>query len=96
MLASDNDALDTLDRAERNVDDRKTLWRCLSVYDMSDDYEAFCQWLHLDSTHPDVERLYEIVHQAYAEAWKRYGWTQLQMMIRIGWQGLYSNRWMIA
>jgi hypothetical protein len=83
-------AYDALDLAETNDNERKTLWRMLSAYQLTGSYEEFCSWLGLQ-INDRTQTLYDLAHHSYAAAWDRYGWERLQVMCRIGWNGLYLN-----
>jgi hypothetical protein len=84
------EAMDAFDRAEVNEDERKTLWRLLAAYQLTNDYREFCSWLGLQ-INEKTEALYGLAHACYVVGWNRYGWEKLQSMCDIGWNGLYLN-----
>jgi len=86
----ETEARNWLYRADRDIEERKTLWRALSAYDMCDGYLDFCSYLGMRLGRRS-ELFYDTLHACYALAWKTYGWDQLQRMIRIGWNGLYLH-----
>ncbi len=91
----DEDAYDTLRRAEQDEDERRLLWRSLAVYhhvDWEDHYLRYCAFLGLNAETEEAERVYTLTHFAYAAAWRKYGWDVLQTMIRIGWGAALRKR----
>jgi hypothetical protein len=90
MLKVEEDVLETLVKAKTDNQERKTLWRCLSAYDLTNSYEEFCAWLRIKDNQ-EAEDLYATTHMAFITIWREHGWEKLQTMIRIGWQGLYLN-----
>jgi hypothetical protein len=84
------EAQDAFDRAEADESERKVLWRLLAAYQLNDTYESFCSWLGLQ-LNEQTEALYKLTHACYVVGWNRYGWDRLQVMCKIGWNGLYLN-----
>ena len=87
------EAIDALDRAEADNAERKVLWRMLAAYQMFPSYTDFCDRLGLRYSKKESQFLYDLSRTSYTAAWQRYGWTRLQVMCRIGWNGLYLNDW---
>jgi hypothetical protein len=84
------EANDAFDRAERDNEERKALWRLLAAYELNTDYGEFIAWMGLRDT-PAAKDLYDLAHACWTVGWNRYGWDRLQQMCRIGWNGLYLN-----
>lgn len=98
--ADEEEARDTLDRAERgsciyDPQEHRTLLKMLWAYDHGGDYAGFAQALQLKPTDA-LERTFELAHFAYIEAWNRYGWDTLVKMVRTGWNYLYADDWSLV
>jgi hypothetical protein len=96
----EDDALDTLDRAEPGSSiydpkERRTLMKLLWAYSEADDVNEFAERLQLPVT-KELETLFEKVHHAYLAAWNRYGGGVLWGMARTGWDYLYDDDWRLV
>lgn len=54
----------------------------LSLYELVDGLEGFCEWLDLDLVDPDAIALFDIVHQTYVETWTKLGPVEFERVMK--------------
>jgi hypothetical protein len=71
------------DHPLHNLDDERTGFTLLAIYDLVDGYDGFCGWLDLDPGAGESRELYDAVHAAYVDAWKLHGHDQFERQLRL-------------
>lgn len=54
----------------------------LSLYDIVDSFDEFCEWLQIDPSEPASVALFDSTHEAYASAWKELGHEEFRRQLR--------------
>lgn len=54
----------------------------LSLYELVDGLDEFCEWLGIEPDDPDAIALWDITHQSYAETWNRVGNDEFEKLMK--------------